>query len=167
MAPFVVALIAHGIIGAMDVLINHELIARLPGKSGAEAEQRLHSAREFVFGAIFLTLAWCEWHGAFALVIVALFLVEILISVFDTVLELDTRLLPVPERVLHLALFVNLGIILGLLGPTLVAWAQMPTELVRVEYGWMSWGLSALALLAFIWSVRDWRGQTPVVPLGV
>ncbi len=159
MSAFVGALIAHGIIGGLDVLINHELIGKLPGRPGTGMEQRCHSARECVFGAIFLALGWYEWHGAFVMAIVGLFAMEIIISTFDTVLELDIRVLPVPERVFHVALFINLGIVLGLLGPTLLAWARLPSDLVRADYGWMSWALTALALLAFAWSIRDWRAQ--------
>lgn len=155
MTPFLIALMAHGVIGGLDVVFNHELIARLPRQPGAAPEQRLHSARELVFALLFVALAWFAWHGWLALVIAGLFLAELWISTVDTVLELETRLLPVTERVAHVALFVNLGIMLGLLGPTLLAWAQLPTGLPRVAYGWISWVLSALGAGALAWSIRD------------
>ncbi|HEX8612697.1 MAG TPA: hypothetical protein VF800_15530 [Telluria sp.] len=154
-AGFLLALIGHGVIGALDVLINHELIANVPHQAGAAREQRLHSAREVVFAALFGALAWLEWHGALALAIAALLAAELAISTVDQVLEFDIRLLPVTERAAHVLLFVNLGIIIVLLGQQLLAWAALPTGLARVDHGWASWMLSALAIAALAWSVRD------------
>ena len=154
-AGFLLALIGHGVIGALDVLINHELIAKVPRQTAAAREQCLHGARELVFAALFGALAWAEWHGALALAIAALLAAELAISTVDQVLELDIRLLPVTERAAHAVLFVNLGIIIALLGQQLLAWAALPSALVRVDHGWASWVLSALAIAALAWSVRD------------
>lgn len=166
--PFLFALLAHGVIGGSDVILNHEVIARLPARRsvGAIAEQRLHSARELAFALIFLALAWFEWRGTFAWIIVALMLAELCISTIDTVLEFDTRVLPVTERVMHVMLFVNFGIVLALLAPVLAAWMQQPDRLLRVNYGWASWLLSAMALLSLGWSVRDGlKGRWPAPKL--
>lgn len=155
MEPFLIALVAHGIIGGVDVVLNHELIARIPAQPNAGPEQRLHSARELVFALLFLALAWFEWHGLAALAIAALLLAELLISTRDTVLEFDTRLLPVSERVAHVLLFVNFGIVLALLGQALLGWIRLPSGIVAADQGVLSWVLSALALGALGWSVRD------------
>jgi hypothetical protein len=88
--------------------------------------------------------------------IAALFLGEVLVSARDVVIEGDTRVLPVPERILHLFLFMNLGVLLLLVGAALLAWVDAPTGLARVDYGWASWLLTVLALIAFGWAVRDW-----------
>lgn len=153
--PFLIALLAHGVIGGSDVILNHEVIARLPARRSAVAEQRLHSGRELAFALIFFSLAWFEWHGVFAWAIVALFLAELCISTIDTVLEFDARVLPVTERVMHVMLFVNFGIVLALLAPVLVDWMQLSDGLVGVDYGWASWVLSVMALLSLGWSLRD------------
>ena len=153
--PFLIALLAHGVIGACDVIINHEVITRLPARRGAGPEQRLHSAREMAFALIFFALAWFEWRGLFAWAVVALFLAELCISAIDTVLEVDTRVLPVTERMLHVMLFVNFGIVLALLAPVLAGWMQLPDGLARVDYGWASWVLSAMSVVSLGWSVRD------------
>lgn len=153
--PFLIALMAHGVIGGSDVILNHELITRLPARRGAAAEQRLHSGRELAFALIFLSLAWFEWHGVFAWAVVALFLAELCISTIDAVLECDTRVLPVTERVMHVMLFVNFGIVLALLAPVWVDWMQRPDGLAAVSHGWASWVLSAMALLSLGWSLRD------------
>lgn len=153
--PFLIALLAHGLIGASDVILNHEVIARLPARRRAVAEQRLHSARELAFALIFFSLAWFEWHGVFAWAIVSLLLAELCISTIDTVLECDTRVLPVTERVMHVMLFVNFGIVLALLAPALADWLRLPDGLASVDYGWASWVLSAMSLLSLGWSLRD------------
>lgn len=116
MEAFVLALVAHGLIGGADVIVNHELIARIPAQPGSGPEQRLHSARELIFALLFVGLAWFEWHGLLAVAVGALLLAELVVSTVDTVLELDTRVLPVTERIAHVLLFVNFGIVIALLG---------------------------------------------------
>ena len=157
MAPYLLALIAHGVIGGTDVVLNHELIARLPARPNAGPEQCLHSARELIFATVFLALAWFEWHGMAALAIAGLLLAELAISTVDTVIEVDTRILPVSERVLHVVLFVNMGVVVTLVGQALLAWWSMPTRVLPASHGAAAWMLSALALGALGWSVRDAR----------
>ena len=153
--PFVYALALHGLIGGLDVILNHELLARLPAQPWAGPEERMHSAREWIFFAIFASLAWFEWHGAAAWWIALLFLAEVLVSARDVVIEGDTRVLPKPERVLHLFLFMNLGALVVLVGQASLGWHALPTAVVRTDYGWVSWVLSAMAVLTLGWAVRD------------
>ncbi|MES2319929.1 MAG: hypothetical protein V4631_20810 [Pseudomonadota bacterium] len=155
MEPYLLALLVHGVIGGADVVLNHELIAKIPSRPNAGPEQWLHSARELVFGIIFLALAWYQWHGVAALAIGALLLAELVISTVDTVIEVDTRVLPVSERILHVFLFVNMGVVVTLVGQALLAWTRLPTGLVAAGHGAPAWVLSVLALVALGWSVRD------------
>ena len=155
MQPFVIGLIAHGLIGGADVIFNHELVARIPAQPNSSTEQCLHSARELIFGLLFGALAWFEWHGLTALAIVMLLIAEFAVSTIDTIIELDTRVLPVTERIAHVLLFINFGIVIALLGQVLLGWAALPTALVAADYGAASRILSALAVLAVGWSVRD------------
>jgi len=153
--PYVLTLIAHGVIGFLDVVINHEWLSKLPSRRECVAEERLHSAREFLFAALFASLAWAEWHGAFVWWIVALFAGELLVSARDVVLEGDVRQLPASERFLHLFLFMNLGIMYTLTGQALLVWHALPTGLAPVDHGWASWVLTAMALGALGWALRD------------
>jgi hypothetical protein len=155
MAPYIAALLVHAVIGGVDVILNHELIARIPARPNAGPEQVLHSARELLFSAIFVALAWWEWHGVAALAIGALLAAELVVSTIDTVVEVDTRILPVTERVLHVFLFVNMGIVLTLVGQALLRWWQLPTAVVPASHGAPAWVLSVLAAIALGWSVRD------------
>ncbi len=159
MPPYVYALIVHGVIGFLDVAINHEWLAKLPSRPECVSEERLPSAREFLFAALFASLAWCEWHGAFIWWIVALFAGELLVTMRDVVVEGEVRQLPASERFLHLFLFMNLGIMYTLTGPALLAWHALPTGLAPVNHGWASWLLSAMAVGAFAWGVRDARAS--------
>jgi hypothetical protein len=153
--PFVIALMVHGVIGGTDVLLNHELLARVPGLPNAGPEQRLHCAREAIFALIFAALAFGEWGGLWAWCIVALLLAELLVSTVDSVLEVEIRVLPVSERVLHVLLLVNFGIVITLLAQVLPAWSMRGTGVSWVDYGWASWVLSAMAAASLLWSVRD------------
>ena len=155
MPPYVYALLLHGAIGGLDVFLNHELLARLPAQPRAAREEAVHSVREWIFFAVFLSLAWFEWHGAALWWITALFLAELLVSARDVVVEGDVRQLPASERFLHLFLFMNLGVMYTLTGQALVAWHALPTGLAPVYYGWASWLLTAMALGALGWALRD------------
>ena len=161
MPPYVYTLLLHGALGGLDVFLNHELLARLPGQPRAAREEALHSAREWIFFAVFLSLAWFEWHGAALWWIAALFLCEVLVSARDVVIEGDIRVLPKAERVLHFLLFVNLGALLVLVGQAGADWYARPAGLARAHHGWASWTLTTMALVALAWSVRDglsaWR----------
>jgi hypothetical protein len=155
-----VLLVVQGVMGGVDTLLNHELIARLPQRPEARTEIGLHVAREAIWAFLFLGLAWLAWHGALALVIAAVVVAEIVITAWDEYVENRIRVLPQNERVLHVFLTLNLGLIIALLAPILLAWRSHPTALVAQSYGVLSWILSGLALAAGIWSFRDllaWR----------
>jgi len=155
-----VLLVAQGVMGGVDTLLNHELIARLPQRPEARTEIGLHVAREAIWAFLFLGLAWLAWHGALALVIAAVVVAEIAITAVDESVENRIRVLPQNERVLHVFLTLNLGLIVALLVPLLLAWGKEPAGLVRQSYGAASWGLTLLGLAAGTWSMRDllaWR----------
>lgn len=155
MPPYVYVLLLHGVLGFVDIVINHELLVRLPRRGDAGREETLHAAREVIFGALFASLAWYEWHGLWVGWIGALLLCEVIVSAGDVIVEGDTRILPPSEQVVHLLLFINLGMLITLTGYALVWWHAAPTALVPVDYGWASWVLTALAVLSFVWAARD------------
>lgn len=159
MAAWLYALIAHGILAALDVVINHELVARLRSHPELWLEVRLHSFRELVFALVFGCLAWFEPHGLWAFALIALVFSEVLVSLVDTVLELDVRVLPRSERVLHVLLFINLGVIVALLSGDVGGWLAQPTALVPAERGLLGWILSLQAVGALGWAIRDALSQ--------
>lgn len=145
----------HGLIGGLDVILNHELVERLPNQVWAKSEEALHGAREFIFAIVFGGLAWFEWRGLMAIVLGLIIAAEYLISFADTLLEDKTRRLPLNERALHTILFINLGAYTALLVPHLIEWAGMPTGMHLTHHGILTWMLSALALFSLAWSLRD------------
>jgi hypothetical protein len=74
------ALLAQGVLGGIDTLVNHELVERLPTRPEARREIGLHSVREAVWAILLAGLGWFAWHGAAALVIAALLALELLIT---------------------------------------------------------------------------------------
>lgn len=155
MPPFVYVLMLHGVLGFVDIVVNHELLARLPRRGDTAQEEALHAAREFIFACLFASLAWFAWQGALVWWIAALLLAEVAVSTRDVVVEGDIRVLPVSERVLHLFLFINLGILIALVAHALLWWHASPTALERVDYGWASWVLTAMSIGSLVWAVRD------------
>jgi phosphatidylglycerophosphate synthase len=154
-AFYVLALVLHGAIGGLDVFVNHEWLARLPSRRDAAVEEKLHSARELLFCLAFLSLGWFEWHGAAVWWIVLLYAGEVLVSAVDVLVEGEIRVLPRPERVLHLFLFMNLGALIVLVGQTLLGWSALPTAIVPVDHGWASRVLTVMGIGALVWAVRD------------
>jgi hypothetical protein len=166
-----VLLTVQGVLGAVDTLVNHELIERLPQRRDARTEVGLHALREANYATLFAGLAWFEWHGVMAVVIAGLLLGEVAITAIDEFIENHIRVLPHNERVLHVFLTLNLGFIIATSVPMLIGWTLQPTGLVPTNYSWLSWILSALALAGLTWSIRDalawrrlrWGAQYPAI----
>lgn len=154
-------LAAQGVVGGADTLINHEVIARLPQRPEARGEIGLHAIRESIYATLFLGLAFFTWEGAFAWMLAALLAAEVVVTATDESIENRIRLLPQNERVLHVFLTLNLGLLIAVLAPQLADWVTRPTDLVRADRGPFGWVLAALGLASAAWSLRDaaawWR----------
>ncbi len=142
--------------GAFDTLYHHEFTERLAWRPNAGQELALHAVRNGFYGAIFLTLAWCEPHGLLAAALLVALVIEIGITLWDFVEEDLTRRLPATERVTHTLLALNYGAILSLLIPILWGWAHMQTGWTAVSHGYGSFLLSAAALGVSLFGIRDW-----------
>jgi uncharacterized protein len=155
MTPLLILMLAQAVLGGVDNLIHHELEAALPQRPGARLELQLHAAREAIYGALFLGLAWLEWRGAFAVVVAALMAVEVVITLKDFLVEDRTRRLPPFERVLHTLLAIGFGGILALIAPVLIAWGREPAALAPTSHGLISWAMTAVGLGVAAWAVRN------------
>ncbi len=145
----------QGALGAFDTLYHHELTERLPWRPGAAMELRIHALRNAVYAVIFFSIGWLEWHGAFAWAFAGLLLVEVLLTLWDFLVEDRWRELPGSERVTHTVLAVTYGGILALLLPLIADWAGQPAALVLVHHGALSWVMAAIALGVALWALRD------------
>jgi len=129
---------AQGILGAFDTLYHHELTEALPQRATARRELSIHALRASLYALLFIGLACWEWHGAFALVLMAIFAVEIVLTLWDFVVEDRTRLLPATERVTHTVLAINGGAFIMLLALQFPVWFAQPAGLAWNPQGWLS-----------------------------
>jgi hypothetical protein len=154
------SLTIQGVLGGVDTLLNHEYIERLRRRPELRSEVGLHSIREAIWAILLGGLGWFSWHGAAALIIGALLIAEVIITAADEAVENRLRVLPQNERVLHVFLTLNLGVLIALLTPVLLDWLAQPAAITVTKHGMLSWLLLALAAAAAAWSVLDfmaWR----------
>ena len=150
-----ILIIIQGVMGAYDTLYHHELKEMLPWKERASSELMIHGVRNLFYAFIFLSLALGEWHGIFAIVFGAILIIEILLTLWDFVIEDQTRMLPATERITHTLLAINYGVILAFLIPVLVAWAKQDTSFHYSFSGGYSYILIFFSVAVFIWAFRD------------
>lgn len=143
------------VIGAFDLVYHHEWLERLPWRTSAATELKLHGIRNFFYALMFFSLGWLEWHGLWAWGFATILLIEVLITLWDFVEEDNSRTLPATERVSHTILALNYGIILALFAPYWTSWSNAPTAVVWVEYGLYSWMMLLCTAGVFFWGVRD------------
>jgi len=146
---------AQGCLGAFDTLYHHELTEALPQKPGARLELSIHATRALIYALLFIGLAYWEWHGVFAVALLAIFAVEIVLTLWDFVVEDRTRLLPATERVTHTVLAINGGAFITLLAMNFPAWYTEPTDLVWSPQGWLSVFLALCGVGVGVSGLRD------------
>ena len=131
--------------GAFDTLYHHELTERLAWRPSQRRELQLHAVRNWLYAVLFLTLGWLQPHGAFAMLVAVILLVEVVITLMDFVEEDLSRKLPASERINHTLLALNYGAILVLLAPVLLDWFARPAALVASYHGIWTWLATAAA----------------------
>ena len=156
-------LLAQAVVGGFDTLFNHELLAGLPHRPDAHTEIGLHTVREAIYAMLFGGLAWLAWHGAAAWGIAVLVAGELVVTARDELEENRIRVLPQNERVVHVLLTLNLGLIIAVLVPVLRLWYAQPTGVQPTGFGALSWILTAFALASLTWSIRDFRAWRRLV----
>lgn len=125
--------------GAFDTIYHHEITERLAWRASQQDELLLHGTRNLVYALIFAILGWSEPRGAAALLLIGFMLAELVLTLWDFVVEDRTRALPASERITHTLLTLNYGVFLALLVPVLVDWSALPTALIPLQHGWLSW----------------------------
>jgi hypothetical protein len=156
MTPLLWTLIAIQIaMGAFDTFYHHELTERLAWRPSQRHELRLHGVRNILYALLFLILGWSEVHGYLAMMVIAVLVVEIVITLMDFVEEDISRKLPASERINHTLLALNYGAILVLLVPVLIEWAGRPTAVTFAFYGYWSILAAASAVGVSLFGLRD------------
>jgi hypothetical protein len=128
-----------GVIGAFDTFYYHEWRARLPAQGKLAApELKLHAARDFFYAILFATLPWVGWHGKWVWVLVAVIVIEIVLTLWDFVVEIAVRKplgdVYAGERVMHAFMGIVYGALIACLIPELIRWSSLPTGLVPMQH---------------------------------
>jgi hypothetical protein len=153
----------QGIIGAFDTLFYHEWKARLPARGRRAApELALHASRDFLYGVLFCTLPWLAWKGAWTLVLLAAIAAEIILTLWDFVIEIGVRRdlgdVYAGERVTHAIMGIMYGAMLASLVPTLSTWLGSTTELSfepATISEWMRIAVTAMGVGVVASGLRD------------
>jgi hypothetical protein len=153
----------QGVVGAFDTAHFHEWRARLPaGGAQTAPELKLHACRSFLYAVIFGTLPWLAWHGWWAIVLAGVLAAEIVVTMWDFVVEIAVRKplgdVYAGERITHAIMGIVYGGMLAFLIPILYAWWRQPTGLVARPIGELSlleWVLLVMALGVFVSGARD------------
>src|SRR5712671_3943084 len=147
------------VMGVFDTFYHHELTERLAWRPSQRYELQLHGMRNMFYAFLFLVLGWLEVHGILAMLIIAVLVVEIVITLMDFVEADMSRKLPASERINHTLLAINYGAVLVLLLPVLIGWAMQPTGVVTAYTGWMSIVAAASAVGAALCGLRDFAAS--------
>ncbi|KQV44807.1 MULTISPECIES: TIGR01777 family oxidoreductase [unclassified Duganella] len=146
---------AQGCLGAFDTLYHHELTEALPQRATARRELAIHAVRATIYGVLFVGLSAWVWQGAWAWVLLALFGVEIVLTLWDFVVEDQTRLLPATERVTHTVLAINGGAFITLLVLGMPLAMEAPTGFAYAPQGWLSVFLALCGVGVLVSGIRD------------
>jgi hypothetical protein len=156
-------LTAVAFLGAFDTIYYHEIRAKLPalGKS-VRSELQLHAGRDFVYAILFVGLPWFSWKGAFAVALAVLFLIEIILTLWDFVVE-DWIRKPLGgvysgERVMHAVMGIVYGAMLAYAVPALRTWWSQPTQLTvapPIISDTRRWTMTFMAAGVFLSGIRD------------
>ncbi len=125
-------LVVQGVLGGFDTVYYHEYRARLPsGGAQSRRELLLHAARDAIYALVFATLAFWQWGGALAAVLLALITAEIAITLIDFAVEDGVRAkvggVFKGERVTHTLMALVYGAALAHLVPVFLADLAVPT----------------------------------------
>ena len=163
----------QGCLGALDTLYYHEWRHRLPANAHfVGLELRLHGVRDLIYGILFCALPRFRFQGLFLWLLVGLLLAEIVITLWDFVIERRIRIplggLPNGELVMHTVMAIVYGAFLATLIPHLADWAQSPTAFVPHTTEIVPWLVLAMTAMGFgvtIAGIRDlWYGLTKPLP---
>ncbi len=145
----------QGCLGAFDTVYHHELTEALPRRGTARLELRIHAIRAAIYSLLFIGLSSWDWDGAWSVVLVAAFTIEIGLTLWDFVIEDRTRLLPATERVTHTVLAINGGAFIALLVMNCAVWITRPTGLHWSPQGYIGLFLALCGIGVGLSSLRD------------
>lgn len=154
----------QGCLGAFDTIYHHELTEALPQRATARRELSIHALRALIYGVLFIGLSAWVWQGAWTWVLLALFALEIGLTLWDFVIEDRTRLLPATERVTHTVLAINGGAFICLLALAAPEWLRAETGFSYAPLGALSAFLALCGVGVMASGVRDAIAASKAAP---
>ena len=152
-----VLIVVHLILGGFDTLYHHEFKERLAWRPSQRKEVKLHGIRNLFYAVIYFCFGILNPSGIFAVIFIAILLIEVGITLVDFVEEDKSRKLPVTERILHTVLALSFGAILVLLVPRL--WSNKALE-SALNFQWLgAWSFLCCiaAVAAVFFAARDFH----------
>ncbi len=73
--------------GAFDTVYHHELTERLAWRPTQRRELLLHAVRNLFYAVLFMVFGWFEPRGVWALLVIAVLVIEIVVTLMDFVEE--------------------------------------------------------------------------------
>ncbi len=151
----------QGVAGAFDTLYYHEFRERLPARpTHAARELKLHAARDFLYAILFAALPRVQTHGAWAILLIAILIAEIVITMTDFAIEAVDRKpfgdVDPGERITHALMGICYGAMLAFFVPTLWSWIARPPALVAGEASLLITALlTVMSVGVFASGIRD------------
>jgi len=123
-----------GCLGAADIALYHSVAHGIRSHADSMGELVTHSLRGPTYAALFLLIPNFELHGLFAWGLMALFVFDVGISIWDFSLERGSRRflggLPSGEYVLHMLMAIIFGALVASILCLKHNWFNAPTRLV-------------------------------------
>jgi hypothetical protein len=151
-------LLALGVLGGVDILLYHSISHGIRTHAESRWELMTHAMRGPTYGILFLVAPNFEMRGAWALLLIAVLVLDVGISVADFWLERRSRAelggLPSGEYVLHMMMAMVFGAFVMAAAPALAGWLAESTELVASSELAAEWVRAVLAVFAVgvLWS---------------
>jgi len=166
-------LFALGCLGGADIALFHSVAHGIRSHPGSAKELVTHSLRGPTYAALFLLIPNFAIQGMFAWGLLALFVIDVGISIWDFSLERDSRCflggLPSGEYVLHMLMAMAFG---GLVATYLCYGGHgfnSPTRLVYAPAGVpiaLRLALAAFAILVLLSGIQDAAAACRLLALG-
>lgn len=157
-----------GCLGATDIAVYHSFAHGIRSNPDSRSELIVHSLRGPTYALLFLLIPNIQLHGIYFWCLMALFVIDLAISIIDFALERESRRflggLPSGEYILHIILAMLFGALVTAVSFSALEWRNLPAQIVYVPADvpdLLRLIMAVMALLVFISGIQDalaaWR----------
>lgn len=151
-----------GCLGATDIAVYHSFAHGIRTNPDSRSELIVHSLRGPTYALLFLIIPNVELHGIYFWCLLALFVIDVAISIIDFALERESRRflggLPSGEYVLHIIIAMLFGALVTAVFFRAFEWRTLPTQIVYVPAqvpDLLRGVMAVMALLVLISGIQD------------